>query len=436
MAATAIENGAGPAQHAPLRRLHVIVVLTCLLVTFLDGFDVQMLSYMAPAITREWRIDREVFGFIFSVGIAGMLIGMVGQGPLSDRFGRKPLVLACLGIFGLCSLGCAIANSTAMLLIARFIGGIGMGAVIPNVFALSIEIVPARLRSRVVVIVGSGVAIGGLTAGMLSAWLLPMIGWRSFFVIGGVMPLLLLAAAVLILPESPMFLMDRAGRRSGAAREADEHRVLSLVRRGWERLDPPAASAEARGVSALFSPELRRNTLLIWLISAANMVIFYSLLSWLPMILASSGTPENVAALSGAMLNLGAVVGSYPLGWAGDRAGTGKILAMALLSGAGLALAAGVLLGGPLAVFLAICLLLGTATGGGQQLLNAFAGGLYPTAVRATGIGFAGMAGRGGAIVGPALCGFLLAAGLGESRLLALFAIPALIAALACSKLR
>ncbi|WP_337187959.1 MFS transporter [Phenylobacterium sp.] len=435
MPLTLLHDAAEPAP-TPLRPLHLLVVSVCMLVAFLDGFDVQMIAFMAPAIGREWQVEKEVFGLIFSSGIAGMLVGMVGQGPLSDRFGRKPMTLICVATFGLCTLACAAAHSTTELLLLRFVGGVGMGAVLPNVIVLVSEFAPAHLRSRMVVVLGAGVPIGGLVAGAISAWLLPVTGWRPLFVVGGVAPLLMLPVLALWLPESPLFLMDRAKRRVGPGRDSDERRIAALVQRGWRA--PPAAepAVAAQGVAALLGPAFRRSTLLLWLICAANMVLFYSMLSWMPLILTSAGTPESLAALSGAMLNFGVIVGSFPLGWAADRFGMGKVLPVTYVIGAGLFAATGALLGAPFAVVLVLCALLGCVSGGSQLLLNAFAGGLYPTAMRATGIGFAATAGRGGAIAGPALCGFLLAGGLPEGALLALLATPALIAALACAGLR
>lgn len=436
MPLTLVDDTAEPASPTPLRPLHLLVLSVCMLVAFLDGFDVQMIAFMAPAIGREWQVEKEVFGLIFSSGIAGMLVGMVGQGPWSDRFGRKPMTLICTALFGLCTLGCAAARSTTELLLLRFLGGVGMGAVLPNVIVLVSEFAPVHLRSRMVVVLGAGVPIGGLVAGAISAWLLPVTGWRPLFVVGGVAPLAMLPILGLWLPESPLFLLDRAKRRAGPAREKDDRRIAALVQRGW-RL--PAAAEPApvtQGVAALLGPAFRRSTLLLWVICAANMVLFYSMLSWMPLILTSTGTPESLAALSGAMLNFGVIVGSFPLGWAADRFGMGRVLPVTYVIGAGLFAATGALLSAPFAIVLVLCALLGCVSGGSQLLMNAFAGGLYPTAMRATGIGFAATAGRGGAIAGPALCGFLLAGGVPEGALLALLATPALAAALACARLR
>jgi len=436
MPVTPVQNGAEPAHRTPLRPLHLLVVSVCMLVAFLDGFDVQMIAFMAPAIGREWQVEKEVFGLIFSSGIAGMLVGMVGQGPISDRFGRKPMTLICVAVFGACTLACAAAQSTTQLLVLRFLGGVGMGAVLPNVIVLVSEFAPVHLRSRMVVVLGAGVPIGGLIAGALSAWLLPVTGWRPLFIVGGVAPLALLPILALWLPESPLFLIERARHRSGAGRDRDEKAIRDLMQRGWRGPPPAEAPVAAQGVAALLGPAFRRSTLLLWLICAANMVLFYSMLSWMPLILTSAGTPESLAALSGAMLNFGVIVGCFPLGWAADRFGMGRVLPVIYVVGAALFAATGAALGAPFGVVLVLCALLGCVSGGSQLLLNAFAGALYPTAMRATGIGFAATAGRGGAIAGPALCGFLLAGGLGEGALLALLAAPALAAALACARLR
>ncbi|WP_068874178.1 MFS transporter, partial [Phenylobacterium sp. CCH9-H3] len=309
MPVTPVQDAATPAQRTPLRPLHLLVVSVCMLVAFLDGFDVQMIAFMAPAIGREWQVEKEVFGLIFSSGIAGMLVGMVGQGPLSDRFGRKPMTLLCVALFGLCTLACAVAQSTTELLVLRFLGGVGMGAVLPNVIVLVSEFAPPHLRSRMVVVLGAGVPIGGLVAGALSAWLLPVTGWRPLFVVGGAAPLALLPVLALWLPESPLFRIERARRQGGASGPKDEEAIRDLVRRGWAAPLAVEAPVASQGVGALLGAGLRRSTLLLWLVCAANMVLFYSMLSWMPLILTSAGKPESLAALSGAMLNFGVIVG-------------------------------------------------------------------------------------------------------------------------------
>ncbi|MBG6118497.1 AAHS family 4-hydroxybenzoate transporter-like MFS transporter [Sphingobium sp. JAI105] len=405
------------------------VWLLCFLVALTDGFDNQLVSFAAPGISREWDVSKAALGTVLSASIVGMVFGLLVQGALSDRFGRKPVILYSLVAFGACSFLSVLAQSAVQMTALRFVGGVGMGAVLPNAIALTAEFAPERLRSRMVMAMSVGVPTGGLTAGAISTWLLASHGWRTIFLVGGALPLLLAIAVLLFLPESPVFQILREERQKGERSAAAFRNSASQNTASFGRSD---GSAQPRsGFAALIGSELRSRTLILWLVCAINLLLLYSLLSWMPLILVASGTPVHLASLSGVLLNLGIIVASFPLGWAADRFGTARILMLCFWAAAGAFVVTGYALSAPLPVLLAGCALLGLTSGGGQLLIIALLTSAYPATVRTTGIGFASIAGRTGAMAGPALCGVLLGAGMTEKWLLVLLAGPAIVGALA-----
>jgi AAHS family 4-hydroxybenzoate transporter-like MFS transporter len=408
---------------SPVGPTHLKVLILCMLVAIFDGFDVQSISFAAPLIGKEWGAPREAFGYIFSAGIVGMLVGLIIQGPCSDRLGRKPMILFALLTFGTLSLFTSAATSLTHLMILRFLTGIGMGAAVPNILALTREYAPAKARSLMIVCMNAGLPAGGLLGGIASSYLLQEHGWRSIFIVGGIGPLALAVAVVCLLPESIPFLAQRAARRPGVGGNKDLGRAMGLLNRlrndnAALRVDAidwsPPSHAKA-GIAGVVAEGRGVGTILIWLVFTLNMVTYYFLVSWLPSILTGAGIAPHLAALSSAMTNLGAIIGGLLLGWVSDRSGLVRTLAINyVLSGIFFVLLS-LSLGGKLIIISLVCVVLGFTTGGAQLILNVLAANFYPTAVRSTGIGMAGIAGRIGAIAGPAVGSVLVAAGASAS---------------------
>lgn len=140
----------------PLRPFQIKVFILCALTAMIDGFDTQCVGFVAPLIMKEWSIDSASFGAIFSVGLLGVLVGSVTLSPLADRFGRRGLVILSAIAFGLFSLATAAAESLNQLLVLRFMTGLGLGAAVPNIIALTSEYSPKRFKSLIVVMMFSG----------------------------------------------------------------------------------------------------------------------------------------------------------------------------------------------------------------------------------------------------------------------------------------
>jgi AAHS family 4-hydroxybenzoate transporter-like MFS transporter len=429
----AISGGRSTVEEAldgrPLCGLQIGVIVLCGLVAVFDGFDIQAISFAAPAIGREWGLPKEAFGFIFSTGIIGMIAGLLLQGMIADKVGRRPMVLGTVALFGAATLATAFASSITDLVAMRLIAGIGMGAALPNVIALTGEYSPFRLRARLIVLMNAGLPLGGFLGGVVSAPLIENFGWRSIFVAGGAAPLLVLPILFWLLPESLPFLALE--KRRGARVELN--RLLQRLKINPSDVAPQSAARMVKPGSApmleLFRKGRARNSILICLMFFANMLLFYFLIGWLPTLLTQSGLLIAQAVLVSAGLNLGSVVGGFALGWSTDRNGprptllgtfiVATVLFLLLGANAGWAFGAVALLGG----------LLGLCIGGAQLVLNAVSAQLYPLELRASGVGTASMAGRVGAVIGPITGGLLMAMGLSAQSLYLLLVIPAAIAA-------
>lgn len=418
--ATHRADTASPFDGRPISGLQRRVFLFCGLVTMFDGFDVQSISFAAPAISATLDIPKEAFGLLFSTGIVGMLLGLILQGPIADRWGRRPMIILSVAAFGVATLLTAGASSILELAATRLLAGLGLGAALPNAIALTSEYAPARARTRLIVAMNAGLPIGGFLGGLLSAHLIDAFGWRSIFIVGGFGPLLLVPLLWFRLPESLILLAARGqlGKTNALLADAGIDEAI------FEPMGPRAARFP---IVSLLREGRTRDTLLLWAMFILNMFLFYFLIAWFPTLLSSAGLPVERAILVAAGLNLGSVIGGLLLGWLADRGGT----RVALASAFGLASSAFLVLAfAGFSTFLPHMILaglLGLSIGGAQLVLNAVAVGIYPPEMRATGIGVAGAMGRGGAIAGPIIGGVLLGNRMTIDMLYGLMAVPALL---------
>ena len=186
----------------PLGALQLRVFLLCAAVLFVDGFDVQGITYVAPAISQEWGLARGALGPTFSAGLFGVMLGAVLLAPLADRIGRRRVIVLSCVAFGLGTLLTLWVGSLTELLVLRFFTGLGLGAALPNAIGLASEYAPKKHRASIVMFVSSGISLGAIAVGMVAARLISTAGWQAVFVVGGVLPLLLAAALYRYLPES------------------------------------------------------------------------------------------------------------------------------------------------------------------------------------------------------------------------------------------
>ena len=409
----------------PVGRAQIGVLLACAGALFVDGFDTQAIGYVAPALVRDLGLSRGSLGPIFSAGLLGLMLGALCFGPLADRIGRKPVILGSMAAFGLLTFATIFANDATSLLLLRFFTGIGLGGAMPNAVALTSEYSPRRRRATMVMTMFCGFSVGAAAGGFIAAGLIPLFGWKSVFLIGGLVPLLAIPVLAAVLPESARFLL-LAGRP-----------VAGLLARVFPRagVDPStcftADEARHRGfpVTALFQGGRALSTLLLWVVFFASLLDLYFLASWLPTVLTGLGVTVSVAAAIGAMLQVGGIVGTFALGRVIDRFSFGALAvtyAVAAVAVAAIGRTGHSVPLVTLAVFMA-----GFCIVGGQIAANALAAALYPTAVRATGVGWSLGIGRIGSVVGPLVAGQLIGLHWGPEDLFLAAAVPALCGAAA-----
>jgi AAHS family 3-hydroxyphenylpropionic acid transporter len=354
-----------------------IAIGLCLLAAMLEGFDIASMGVAAPKMMPALGLTRPEAGWAFSASLFGLLFGAAFAGPLSDRIGRKPVLLAAVAVFGLFTLGTAMAGEYEALLVVRVLTGLGLGGAMPMLIAMASELASETRRTVVVSSITAGMPMGGALVGLLARTDLAAADWRMIFIVGGVAPLLLIAALWLWLPETGA----KAGR-----------------------------TAPSAGVTALFGPGRLGTTLSLWVSYAAIALVLHLFLNWLPSLLVARGVEGRAAAGISTLFNLGGVAGGVLVGLTIDRLGARWPLA-AVVAGLVAVLFALAAPGAGLPATAALAFGAGFLIMAAQFGLYGVGPQYYAPAVRGTGVGAAIAAGRFGSALGPVLAGQLLGGG-------------------------
>lgn len=410
----------------PIGAVQYGIVVLCGLVMFLDGFDTQAISYMAPMISKEWGLSREVLGPIFSSALTGLMFGYLALSPLSDRFGHRRLILFSTVTFGLLTFVTLAATSVMQLMILRFLTGIALGAAIPSTVALTTEYMPKRLRATFVLAIYCGFSLGFVAAGGLAAWMIPLYGWRSMLWAGAITPLTLALFIYFFLPESLDFLVRTK------AKSQTIWRIVRTLDSARPNEGPHAFATENEekrsAVGSLFQSGRTLGTLVLWLVFGLNLAEFYALQSWLPTILTTQGFSANTVALVTSLTTVGGIVAAFAIGPAMDKLGAYRSVAVLYLAGVVFVALMGPAISAPSWVLMIAAFCAGFCISGGQKSVIALAAIFYPAPIRSTGVGWALGIGRLGGIGGPLLIGLLLAYELSASSLFYAAAVPMLLA--------
>jgi len=398
----------------PPPRSGLAVVAICFLTIVSDGYDLIVYGSVLPSLLAEpgWDLGPAEAGAIGSYALAGMLIGALVAGAVTDAVGRRRIVLVGIAWFSLATALCALAPSPGLLGLFRFLAGLGLGGVLPSAIALTVEYAPRGRRQLYNAVMFAGYSVGGVLAAVLALALVTGHGWRIMFWIGVVPLVLVLPLAVRYLPESAGYLLAR-GRRAEAEALA--------ARYGVELDEPPA---ERAGPRVLFTPAYRTATLLFGAASFCGLLLVYGLNTWLPQIMRQAGYPLGSALQFLLVLNLGAIAGAVGASALADRFGPKPVTVSAFLAATGCLLLLSLRL--DTAVLLFAVAIAGLGSVGTQILVNGYVAVHYPAAVRATALGWALGVGRAGAIVGPLFGGWVAGSGLGFEWNFYGFALPAL----------
>ena len=417
--------------NARLRPFHFWLILWCVLAMMADGFDLLNASIAGPALIKEWNIDRAALGPVFSASLVGFFVGAPFFGYLGDRFGRRVAIISALLAIGVTTFACAFAANLQQLLWLRFLSGLGLGGVLPNVIALSAEFTPKRLRATSLVVIAMGISLGAAVPGLVGITLMPIYGWRVIFVVGGVIPLVIGLCMFFAVPDSIKFMVLRGGSDEAVRRLVHRFDPALTVKPGTRfLLDQEEGSARTRGSPAgLFREGWAPITALVWLIFVVNLMANNLMNAWLPMIVQTSGYSAAQGNLAGSLYQLGGSAGGLGIGVLIDRFGL-KILTIMFAVGIPILVFTGTPgLSGT--VLLTMAFLCGCVIVGMQNGLNAGAGLIYPTAMRANGVGYALGVGRVGSVTGPLIGSLLTKLGMPASAFFYVTAIGPLLCAVA-----
>jgi MFS transporter, AAHS family, 4-hydroxybenzoate transporter len=412
----------------PVTGFQIGVLFLCMLVAALDGFDTQAIGYTAPAIAAAIHLPMPQFGQVGSAGLVGAAIGALSFGPFADLFGRKGFMILAMVVFAIFSYMTAQSASLAQLLAYRFLAGLGLGGATPAFLAMGAELAPKRLRDVFVTVLFASFPAGGLIGSLTSAWVIPNFGWQAVFYIGAVAPLVIAVILAIWLPESVRYLLAR-NKRLDAVRRTLEHIMPGAIPAGAELAATPDPARQGAPVTHLFTEGRAVPTVLLWVPFFMVFMVLVTVTFWTPAVLNSVGFSLSAAALIVGLNNLGSVCASAMSGWAVHRFGAYRVLIPAFIVGGlclawfGQATTSVTMLG--IASFLAGFFVGGTGTG-----LIAVAAGMYPTAIRSTGIGWAMGMGRVGQFFGPVLTGILVGLGYKAGGIFYAAAVPCFIGAL------
>lgn len=375
-------------------------IALCFITALLEGLDLQSTGIAAPGIGAEFKLAPAMMGWVFSAGLVGLLPGAFAGGWLADRVGRKTVLVWAVLLFGIFSFATAHAWDYPSLIGARVLTGLGLGAALPLLIALTSEAADPAMRSTAVSLTYCGVPLGGAIASIIGMMKFEA-GWRMIFYVGGIVPLVVALLLFFLLRESASFRQEALNQ----------------------------APADRR-IGGLFAERVLGSTLLLWVACFFTLTVLYMLLNWLPSLLIGQGYSRAEAGIVQILFNIGGATGSVLSGRLVDRDRAGLAVG---ISYAGMLLS---LAGLGLSTSFALMLVAGFAAGacaiGAQAVLYARAPALYPTAIRATGVGASISTGRLGAIAGPLVAGQVLAAGAGAAGVM-LSAAPGLVVAALCA---
>ncbi len=381
------------------------IMILCALAVMLDGFAAQMIGYVAPSLAREMHLGPSALSRIFAASLIGLMLGALTFGPIADRYGRRRVIVTCTLIFGLFTLATAFANSAASLTALRFLAGLGFGGVMPNAIALMAEYAPHRRRGTMITIMFCGFPIGATIVGFAAVPILPAFGWRGIFILAGVMPLLLVPALALLLPESIRHLVIH-GKETARVRELLARVNPQLVFGSDANFVISEERAPGLPVLHLFRQGRALSTILVWIAFFVSLLDIYLLSSWLPTVFHNAGITLSLSVVATAVFQGGGVVASLILGIFIDRFGAFRTVSLIYMLGAVFVALLGY--SHSIGFIMAAAFFAGAGIVGGQTGTNVLAASLYPTYIRSTGVGWGLGIGRIGSVAGPIFGGLML----------------------------
>jgi MFS transporter, AAHS family, 4-hydroxybenzoate transporter len=410
----------------PFSPYQVWVSILCFCIMFLEGFDMMIIGVALPKIADYLHSKPGALGLAVSAGQVGPLVGAIVLGMVADRWGRKRTLYLSAIVFGLFTALTAYITNVEELALLRFLAGIGLGGAIPNALAFGCEYAPSKKRTTLATTMYAGVALGSVTAGLLSAWVIPAYGWQSLFKMGGIVPVIIGIAMAFLLPETLDFLVKRGKD------EKELRRIICKIAPALGN-DPGVefCSTEQKlsgaPVKHLFREGRSTTTILIWVAFLMSFFLLWIILAWAPTLLRKSGATPQQYSIAFACINFGSLIATLLVGRLMDKINPFTILkigfVLAFLSVVGF----GFMGGSSLLAISIVCVVMGFFVIGGNSGLMGLATVSYPSDIRGSGIGWAYGVSKIGSLLSPAFGGLLLSQGWSSPQICTTNAVAALV---------
>lgn len=352
-------------------------LLMCFFIAILEGFDIQSIGVVASSVQSEFGLSKGELGWIFSAATLGMFPGAIVAGRLSDKIGRKNILIFSVALFGIMSLATAFTTNFSSLVIVRFLTGIGMGGALPLMIAMSSESVPERWSATAVSVMYAGVPFGAGITAVIAGGFTGVGEWKNIFYLGGLTP-------IALVPLLFFFLKETYTKKQAIKDDLKENTDFKFI---------------------LFGEGRTATTIQIWLSFLGTLIVLYFILNWLPVLMQNNGLSMKSASNIQVAYQVGGVCGVLILGWLLSNIKLRSVVIMIYI---------GILIGLSALTFSKSLTALILASGisgffitGGQSALYALAARAYSKSMRGTGVGVAVAMGRIGSFVGPLLAGVI-----------------------------
>jgi MFS transporter, AAHS family, benzoate transport protein len=419
-------NSADIIANSKFNKFHLGLLIWSFFIIAFDGFDLVVYGTVVPVLIEEWNLTSVEAGAMGSYGLFGMMFGAIFFGTLADRIGRKNVIAITLILFSLFTFLCGFAETPTLFSTFRFLAGLGLGGIMPNVIALLTDYAPKSMRSMIVSIVLCGYSVGGILAPILGILIMPTLGWQSIFWVAG-LPLLALPLMYKQLPETASHLI-RTGKKEELFATLSKVDPSITFNKNDEIVELQTTGTKVPLIG-LFKDNRALSTIMFWIAFFSCLLMVYGLNTWLPKLMIEAGYALNSSLGFLIALQGGAIIGTLIMGRLCDKYGSKKILVPMYASGAIALTLLG--FGGNMFVIYLFVAIAGAATIGSQNIVQAYVSQYYPANIRSTALGMASGIGRIGGMLGPILGGFLLSITLPIHMNFIAFAIPGLIAAIA-----
>ena len=412
--------------NSKFNKFHLGLLIWSFFIIAFDGFDLVVYGTVVPVLIEEWNLTSVEAGAMGSYGLFGMMFGAIFFGTLADRIGRKNVIAITLILFSLFTFLCGFADTPTLFSTFRFLAGLGLGGIMPNVIALLTDYAPKSMRSMIVSIVLCGYSVGGILAPLLGILVMPTLGWQSIFWVAG-LPLLALPLMYKQLPETASHLI-RTGKKEELFATLSKVDPSITFNKNDEIVELQTTGTKVPLIG-LFKDNRALSTIMFWIAFFSCLLMIYGLNTWLPKLMIQAGYGLNSSLAFLIALQGGAIIGTLIIGRLCDKYGSKKMLVPMYASGAIALTLLG--FGGNVFVIYLLVAIAGAATIGSQNIVQAYVSQYYPANIRSTALGMASGIGRIGGMLGPILGGFLLSITLPIHMNFIAFAIPGLIAAIA-----